>query len=701
MTDNNSYINYQNMVTDVTNGISKLEGVCRHLSMEAQAEDLGKLSDRLKKHIFSVGIMGEFKRGKSTVINALLGQKIVPANVIPCSATLNYIKWDANKRAEVHFKDGRTVNIEVEELENYVTKLTEESEATAENVEDAVVYYPCQFCQNGIQIVDTPGLNDDERMTEISEKVIPTLDAIIMVVTAKSPFSMSEAEFVRNKVMTSDMGRIIFLVNQIDTVDEDERDPLIRHIKSKIQTSVLEKTAAVHGEDSDIYKATKDKIGSIRLLPVSALQALKSKTKNKPELYDESGYPEFEKALTKLLTEERGALELLNPVNHIISTSKQAGDIIKARLDALSVSAADFEKIQKDAINTIEEAKKNKRQEIKALKSKGKTLYADLLPEVSEIYAETEGQLIDYVNSCDINASNFADKDSAQAFSDKVSKEISSRIQDVMSIGTERLSVKVKEQLGTDIEALNKVGKEINAGMNSICMNISNSSQQVNVSDSNDSIVKAGKDILIDAGVNFGGALVAGTVIPGIGGAISGFRNYGLKGGVAGGAAAAVTSVLVGTALASVSVVGLPMLLIMGATSAVTGRAIPKLLFGKSKKAAEKQPAFNANAVREQLLTSVRESVQEIRNNQEIEKWLKNNCENMYNAVADNIDAEWENQLKSMEDTLTQAKIDLQMNKEAKAKTETEMAEYSNTIENVLKTIQPICDKLNSALSAG
>ncbi|MBQ3969480.1 MAG: dynamin family protein, partial [Clostridia bacterium] len=90
----NQYVNYQNMITTVMTGITGLEKICSHISMETQGEDLDKLGVKMKNHVFSVGIMGEFKRGKSTVINALLGQEIVPADIMPCSATLNYIRWD-------------------------------------------------------------------------------------------------------------------------------------------------------------------------------------------------------------------------------------------------------------------------------------------------------------------------------------------------------------------------------------------------------------------------------------------------------------------------------------------------------------------------------------------------------------------------------------------------------------------------------
>ena len=123
----NSYINYQNMVGSVTQSITKLDNVCRHMSMNSQADELNKISKKLNEHVFSVGIMGEFKRGKSTVINALLGQNIVPTDIVPCSATLNYVRWDTDKRAVINFKDGKNVTVPVEDLTNYVTKVTTES----------------------------------------------------------------------------------------------------------------------------------------------------------------------------------------------------------------------------------------------------------------------------------------------------------------------------------------------------------------------------------------------------------------------------------------------------------------------------------------------------------------------------------------------------------------------------------------------
>ena len=217
-TRNMDFTGYQRMMAEVDAALSGMESICGELEMEDTVKALAESKRKLLGHNFSVGILGEFKRGKSTVINSLLEKEIMPADIQPCSATMNRVTYDMQPHVELHMRNGTTKHIQVEELSDYVTKLNRENESRAAEVDEAVVYYPCRFCKNGVDIVDTPGLNDDERMNRITEETIPKLDAVIMVIVPGSPFSMSESEFVRNKLMSSDLGRVIFLVNKIDSI---------------------------------------------------------------------------------------------------------------------------------------------------------------------------------------------------------------------------------------------------------------------------------------------------------------------------------------------------------------------------------------------------------------------------------------------------------------------------------------------------
>lgn len=681
---NDNYIGYQSMLTSVTTGMAQLDGICKRLSMEGQATELKNLEERLKNHIFSVGIMGEFRRGKSTVINALLGQEIVPADIVPCSATLNYVKWNVNKGAEIYFKDGTVQSVDVEDLAKYVTKITKESEKVSATVEKAVVYYPCQFCQNGVQIIDTPGLNDDERMSDISEKVIPTLDAIIMVIVPDSPFSQSEAEFVRNKVMASDLGRIIFIVNKIDTIDEDDRDRLLTSIRDKIQTSVLDKMAKVYGEDSDEYKNTVDKLGSIKLLPVSARKALKGKIKNNPAMLEDSGYADFESTLSHLLTEERGTLELMHPVNQLFSVSAEALRIIETRLATLNMEAEEFERKQNEALAQLKETRERKKAEIEALKNKGVTLYATLLPDLAGVYDEINVVLCDFVDNYEISEAVVQDQASITAFSEQISTEIDAKMQDILSIHTERLIYRIQEQLGIDIEGLEGFGKEFNERMNDIHVGLS-----LNGTSEGSALTNS----LIDAGVVYASSLIFGAAIPGVGGLVAGFRDHGVKGAVVGGLSGAASGFAAAALAMSIGVAGIPLALIMGAVSAFGGKAITNLIFG-SKKA----PASNVEKIRNSLMATVSNMLDEFKRSSSLENWLKETCESSYNSIADDIDQEWENTLASMESTLTQIKVDLEMGAATKAKTESDMRAYATEISEIITAMKPIKDKLSMSL---
>lgn len=692
----NNYTNYQSMVTTITTAINRLgasNGVLADLKMEEQRVDLMKAGEKLQNHLFSVGIMGEFKRGKSTVINALLGADIVPSDIVPCSATLNYIRYDTNPNAEVRFKDGSSKNVGVDELSDYVSKITEESERMAATVENAVVYYPCEFCKNGVQIVDTPGLNDDERMTAISENVIPTLDAIIMVLVPDAPFSQSEAEFVRNKLMASDLGKIIFVVNKIDTIDEDDVDRVLAGIKNKITKSVLEKMKNVYGEESDEYAKAKNIVGDIKLVPVSARKALKGKLKKNSEMLAQSGFEVFENVLSKMLTEERGVLELLPPVNKISTVAKSADDIIRTRRDALKLGADEFEKIQEESAEKLIAARKQKKEEIASLKAKGNNLYSELLPEANLAYEEIESTMKSYVADYPIDENSLKDQETVNRFSEEFSRNLDAKITDCLSIHTERLSHRIREQLGRDVQVVHDFSFDLEQNIGGIHESIRASSEG---GSKGGSMVSS---VLVDAGVMFGTAtLSAGTsMIPGVGGLITGFREHGLKGAVVGGLSGAVLSTMAMTLICylPLGIAGLPLALIGGLAGSFGGRGITRLIFGKK----EEPKTVDFSALREKLNESVSTVMYEMRKESALEKWLKETCDEAYSMVAANIDDELERALSSMEETLTQIKIDIKMNEENKSNCEKELNDDEATIVSILNELAPIKDKLTASLA--
>jgi hypothetical protein len=163
----------------------------------------------------------------------------------------------------ITFKDGRTQQVAIDQLADYVTKLTPEAEETAASIKDATVQYPIPYCQNNVEIIDTPGLNDDTNMTAVTLGVLPQVDAAILVIMAQAPFSEYERDFLENKLLTNDLGRVIFVVTAIDRLNRPEdADRVVTSIRNRIQKHVMDRAAEQFGKDSEEYEVYVRKIGT-------------------------------------------------------------------------------------------------------------------------------------------------------------------------------------------------------------------------------------------------------------------------------------------------------------------------------------------------------------------------------------------------------------------------------------------------------
>lgn len=679
-----TYFNYQAMLSQVNESMADLGDVCDELGLKEYADSLKTSREHMKNRVFSVGVMGEFRRGKSTVINALLGRDIVPSDIVPTSATLNYIRWDAAPRADIIFKDGTSKEVPVDDLSKYITKITKESEEIAATVDRSVVYYPCPFCQNGVEIVDTPGLNDDERMTAISEQVIPTLDAIIMVLVPDSPFSQSEAEFVRTKVMTSDLGRIIFVVNKIDNIRPKERPRLLAHIKEKIEASVLAKMAEMYGEDSREYQDAQTKIGGIRLYPISARDALEGKLDNDYELLEKSGMPDFEAVLSKLLTEERGMLELISPVNSILSIAKEAEHTIHMRMDAMQMETEEFEKVQKEAIEKIKKGRETKKTEIEAVKARAGSLYNDLLPQVNAGYAAVEEQLQSYIDHFTITKDDVKDKTTTEATADRFVKGAEQEAMSLLSACTEKMEVEIQNRVGDEIVEISKFAQELSEDLAKTQMKIT----------------KKDSSSMFDWGVVAVDALTNGVGLIGIGGVLSGFKENGLPGALVGGGvgflagySAYIATSVVGIALGLTGgALILPVIVASGMVSTFAGKGAVKKLFGKNR---EKEIA----ALRAELHKYVDQYMVDLRMKRPLETWLRDTTNTTYKAVAEQLNQDVESTLLSMENNLTRIKLDLQKNATQRRQILSDMERLGQTLQDVCAKITPVKERLASALN--
>ena len=679
--DNTNYTSYQGMMAKVDSALSGMEGIANGLGLEETGKSLTVCREKLESHHFSIGIMGEFKRGKSTVINSLLERDIMPADILPCSATMNRVTYDMQPHVELKMMNGSTKSIDIDKLTDYVTKINEENESRAAEVQEAVVYYPCRFCQNGVDIIDTPGLNDDERMNKICEEVIPKLDAVIMVLVHGSPFSMSESDFVRNTLITSGLGRLIFLVNKIDQVgDEDDIARVIDQIKGRIRVTVLERIASIYGKDSQDYKEAETKLGSIRIFPFSARNALKGKKSGDTELIKSSGTEKFEATLTKLLTEERGAIEIGSALNTIQRAVLDIQDTIENRRSAMSMSAAEFEARQVKALEQLNQLRSQKQNESRRLRARSREVQKELTEKTTNFYSELEEKLLSLIDGFNPNPELLAKPEKQEAAAASLQETLSSTANKSVNEFTEKIIMGLQDIIGKEALSSAEFTSDILQQMKLVLSTATGAKQK---------FVSRGE--VVGTGVEFLVTLLGPSFL-GIGGFISGYKEAGIKGAVTGGlvgSAAAFTSIAI---LSSMSVVGLPLALIGFTVAPIVGKKVAKEFF----KADIGLKALNK--IKQMSRENVAKALTEMKANRDIENWINQLVNDKFDELIKAVEGECEKMLRDTEASMTEIHKDLTRNEASREQVTRQLNEAESKCAEILETLKPIHQKVEAAL---
>jgi small GTP-binding protein len=276
--------------------LERLATALERFGTDVSADDLRRFQEAREQlnGLFLLVIAGEFNSGKSSFINALLGERVLPEGVTPTTDRINILRH------------GETISEHLREA--YLLERTHPAEVLRE-----------------INIVDTPGTNAIiRRHEELTREFVPRSDLVLFVTSADRPFTESERAFLEQ---IREWGKkIVFIVNKIDILTrEDEREQVIRYVG--------ENAATLLGETPQIFAVSAR----------SALEAREGGVED-PERWDESGLGSVEDYLLNTLDqEERVRLKLLNPLNVGL---RLASKYKEATFERLKLLAQDVEALQ-------------------------------------------------------------------------------------------------------------------------------------------------------------------------------------------------------------------------------------------------------------------------------------------------------------------------------------------------------------------
>jgi predicted GTPase len=224
-----------------TMGPGDVDGAPRLLRLARLAEELGAsrisdeaqdLANRISEGRFYVACIGQFKRGKSTLINALIGDPVLPVGFIPVTAVPTVVRFGDRRRARIQVRDGFWQDIGVSDLNQYVSE--EFNPENTKGVRGVEVFVPSPLLAEGMCFVDTPGLGSVfTGNTAATQAFVPHIDAALVVIGADPPLAGEELAVV--EVVAQHVEDLVLVLNKADRTTPQENAAAVSFAEQQLQ----------------------------------------------------------------------------------------------------------------------------------------------------------------------------------------------------------------------------------------------------------------------------------------------------------------------------------------------------------------------------------------------------------------------------------------------------------------------------------
>jgi GTP-binding protein EngB required for normal cell division/uncharacterized protein (DUF1778 family) len=191
-----------------------------------------ELMVKLAEDRFTLAVLGQFKRGKSSLMNAIIGRELLPTGVLPLTSAITVLKFGPTERLVIE-RDGLQWPevLPVAQLEDYVTE--HGNPGNQKRIKTATVEVPLRFLRRGLEFVDTPGVDSAiVANTATTYAFIPHCDAVLFVTSVDTPLTGAELEFL--ETIRQHVHKIFFVVNKIDLLAEAERREVLDFVAKSL-----------------------------------------------------------------------------------------------------------------------------------------------------------------------------------------------------------------------------------------------------------------------------------------------------------------------------------------------------------------------------------------------------------------------------------------------------------------------------------
>jgi GTP-binding protein EngB required for normal cell division len=292
----------------------------------ATRNQLTDLLARLAEDRFNLVFVGRFNRGKTSLMNALLGSPWLPTGIVPLTSVITSVTYGSTEKVQIEFDKGPfRYDIPTAALPDYITE--KGNPGNVRRIRQAHISLPAELLRRGFHFVDTPGLGSAIiENTRTTEGFYPEADAIACVTAYDAPLSAEETQalqiFARAHVPT------LLILNKQDTVSGTEREEIASYVRRQLSCLLPEAMPPI--------------------LSVSATTALSAKFSGDGAALAESGLPELENVLVQILATDKGSAVIAGVRERAIALVDQLNSAgaqsFRERLRKISArSSSDFD----------------------------------------------------------------------------------------------------------------------------------------------------------------------------------------------------------------------------------------------------------------------------------------------------------------------------------------------------------------------
>ena len=280
---------YTRLKLGIAGQLRGLMEIFKKRASETRFKKCEELMGRLADDRFTLAVLGQFKRGKSSLMNAIIGRELLPVGILPLTSAITVLKFGPVERLVIRRQNSVFSEIEpVNALTDFVTERG--NPGNCKRIQTATLEVPLPFLRRGLEFVDTPGIGSTvEANTTTTHEFLPECDAALFVTAADSPLTNAELDFLRS--VREHARKIFFVLNKMDLIaDENQRQEIVGFISQTLR------------QETDT--------GQVRVFPVSARLALKAKIHRDGAALESSGLNVLAQELAAFLSREKASVFL-------------------------------------------------------------------------------------------------------------------------------------------------------------------------------------------------------------------------------------------------------------------------------------------------------------------------------------------------------------------------------------------------------